>query len=64
VNEKQTQEKDPVMFRKTIFITSLICLAASGVPMVSAAEQPPNVVFIFADDLGYGDLSCYGATKV
>ena len=52
------------MFRKTIFITSLICLAASGVPMVSAAEQPPNVVFIFADDLGYGDLSCYGATKV
>jgi arylsulfatase A len=29
-----------------------------------ADEQPPNVVVIFADDLGYGDLSCYGATKV
>ncbi len=28
---------------------------------VEAAEQrPPNVVVIFADDLGWGDLSCYG----
>lgn len=26
--------------------------------------QPPNVVVIFADDLGYGDTGCYGATKI
>lgn len=27
------------------------------------AQQKPTVVFIVADDLGYGDLSCYGQEK-
>ena len=27
------------------------------------AQQKPNVVFILADDLGYGDLSCFGQEK-
>ena len=37
-----------------------LMVAAVGAPPV-AAEQPPNVVLIYADDLGYGDLSCCGA---
>jgi arylsulfatase A len=30
----------------------------------SEEKQPPNVIFIYADDLGIGDLSCYGATSI
>lgn len=38
------------------FVFSFVCLVARG--------ETPNVIVIMADDLGYGDVSCYGASRV
>jgi arylsulfatase A len=47
---------------KRLAICLLLLATSSWSPLAAATK--PNIVFILADDLGYGDLGCYGQTKI
>ena len=47
-----------IAFPGMLILSAALCLFSA--PPAIAAEGKPNIIFILADDLGYGDLGCYG----
>lgn len=52
--------------RRVLSITSCVATAVLASGTVLAQERPirPNIIFVMADDLGYGDLGCYGQERI
>ncbi len=54
-------------FIKTVFVLLICFTSCKETPKAEIAsneEDKPNIVFILVDDMGYGDLGCYGQKTI
>ncbi len=52
---------NPNLDRREFIAASIAAVASTTIfPSSVSAASPPNILFILADDMGWGDLSCYG----
>ena len=54
----------PHLLSATLFLIWNILTGCTGLQRDTTNRELPNVVLIYADDLGYGDVGAYGATRI
>ena len=51
-------------FRPLVLTTVFLAAGGQAQGRVVETEKPPNIVIVFTDDQGWGDLSCYGSKDI
>ena len=53
------------MFNRICLVAAVLAgFLMAGFTSSAAPSRKPNIIFLLADDLGYGDLGCYGQKKI